>query len=98
MQLGTSHAPTCREDPSTAIEEQTMSRAENRVEHDLLGDRQVPADAYYGIHTLRARENFPITGIAISTYPDPVSYTHLRAHETDSYLVCRLLLEKKQHQ
>src|SRR5664279_4454877 len=26
----------------------------------------------------------------------PVSYTHLRAHETDSYLVCRLLLEKKQ--
>src|SRR5664279_2585404 len=27
------------------------------------------------------------------TTPDPVSYTHLRAHETDSYLVCRLLLE-----
>ena len=29
--------------------------------------------------------------------PTPVSYTHLRAHETDSYLVCRLLLEKKKH-
>ena len=28
----------------------------------------------------------------------PVSYTHLRAHETDSYLVCRLLLEKKKDQ
>src|SRR5664279_3647654 len=27
--------------------------------------------------------------------PKAVSYTHLRAHETDSYLVCRLLLEKK---
>src|SRR5664279_4105121 len=27
-------------------------------------------------------------------YPGPVSYTHLRAHETDSYLVCSLLLEK----
>src|SRR5680860_1668314 len=27
--------------------------------------------------------------------PGTVSYTHLRAHETDSYLVCRLLLEKK---
>src|SRR5665647_3192177 len=26
-----------------------------------------------------------------------ISYTHLRAHETDSYLVCRLLLEKKKH-
>src|SRR5680860_1767146 len=30
--------------------------------------------------------------------PTPVSYTHLRAHETDSYLVCRLLLEKKKKQ
>src|SRR5665647_1394479 len=28
-------------------------------------------------------------------FNQPVSYTHLRAHETDSYLVCRLLLEKK---
>ena len=28
-------------------------------------------------------------------YTGAVSYTHLRAHETDSYLVCRLLLEKK---
>ncbi len=41
-----------------------------RVEHDLLGDRAVPADAYYGIHTLRALENFPITGTPISIYPD----------------------------
>src|SRR5258705_8344029 len=40
-----------------------------RTEHDLLGDRVVPADAYYGIHTLRALENFPITGTAISIYP-----------------------------
>ena len=30
-------------------------------------------------------------------YISTVSYTHLRAHETDSYLVCRLLLEKKKH-
>ena len=32
---------------------------------------------------------------AASEELQPVSYTHLRAHETDSYLVCRLLLEKK---
>jgi len=44
-----------------------------RVEHDLLGDRAVPADAYYGIHTLRALENFPITGTPISVYPDLVN-------------------------
>jgi aspartate ammonia-lyase len=41
-----------------------------RIEHDLIGDRQVPAGAYYGVHTLRALENFPITGTAISIYPD----------------------------
>jgi aspartate ammonia-lyase len=43
-----------------------------RIEHDLIGDRQVPADAYYGVHTLRALENFPITGTSISIYPDLV--------------------------
>ncbi len=32
-----------------------------RIEHDLLGERQVPADALWGIHTLRARESFPLT-------------------------------------
>ena len=44
-----------------------------RIEHDLLGDRAVPADAYYGIHTLRALENFPITSTTISIYPDLVA-------------------------
>jgi aspartate ammonia-lyase len=39
-----------------------------RMEHDLLGEREVPADAYYGVHTLRALENFPISRIPISTY------------------------------
>jgi aspartate ammonia-lyase len=43
-----------------------------RIEHDFLGDRAVPASAYYGIHTLRALENFPITGTPISIYPDLV--------------------------
>ncbi|NHW48396.1 aspartate ammonia-lyase [Paenarthrobacter sp. MSM-2-10-13] len=38
-----------------------------RSEHDLLGDRNVPADAYWGVHTLRAIENFPITGQPLST-------------------------------
>jgi aspartate ammonia-lyase len=41
-----------------------------RTEHDLLGEREVPADAYYGVHTLRALENFPISKIPISTYPN----------------------------
>ncbi len=37
-----------------------------RAEHDLLGNREVPFDSYYGIQTLRAMENFNITGITIS--------------------------------
>ena len=43
-----------------------------RIEHDLLGEREVPSDVYYGVHTLRALENFPISGIPISTYPNMV--------------------------
>jgi aspartate ammonia-lyase len=38
---------------------------QNRVEHDLLGNRELPADALYGIHTLRAIENFPLSGRAV---------------------------------
>jgi aspartate ammonia-lyase len=49
-----------------------MTTQQYRVEHDLLGERQVPASAYYGIHTLRALENFPITGTPISIYPELV--------------------------
>jgi len=44
-----------------------------RREHDLLGDRDVPTEAYYGVHTLRAVENFPISGTQISIYPDLIA-------------------------
>ncbi len=37
-----------------------------RLEHDLLGEREVPAGAYYGVHTVRAVENFPVSGVQIS--------------------------------
>ncbi|WP_431801606.1 aspartate ammonia-lyase [Halobacillus andaensis] len=36
-----------------------------RVEKDFLGEREIPVHAYYGIQTLRASENFPITGYRI---------------------------------
>jgi aspartate ammonia-lyase len=44
-----------------------------RVERDLLGEREVPASAYYGVHTLRAVENFSISDMPISVYPDLVN-------------------------
>ena len=40
-----------------------------RSEHDLLGEREVPADALYGVQTLRAVENFPISGVHLSHFP-----------------------------
>ena len=43
-----------------------------RIEHDLLGDREIPADAYWGVHTLRAVENFPISGQPIGAIPELV--------------------------
>ncbi|HEY9251401.1 MAG TPA: aspartate ammonia-lyase, partial [Nocardioides sp.] len=44
-----------------------------RREHDLLGDLDVPAEAYWGVHTARARANFAITGTTIGTYPHLVN-------------------------
>ncbi len=42
-----------------------------RIERDSMGERQIPAQAYYGIQTLRATENFPISGIKpLPTYID----------------------------
>jgi len=49
-------------DPLDALELPAVRR-----EHDLIGDRDVPAGAYWGVHTLRAVENFPITGQPLST-------------------------------
>jgi len=43
-----------------------------REEHDLLGTRDVPSEALYGIQTLRALENFPITGVPIREFPSLV--------------------------
>ncbi|MFZ5947519.1 MAG: aspartate ammonia-lyase [Stygiobacter sp.] len=40
-----------------------------RKEHDLLGEREVPSEVYYGIQTLRGLENFNISGITLSFYP-----------------------------
>ncbi len=40
-----------------------------RMEHDLIGDREIPKDAYYGVQSLRAKENFNITGVSLSMFP-----------------------------
>jgi aspartate ammonia-lyase len=40
-----------------------------RTEHDLLGPKEIPADALYGVQTARALENFQISGVKINHYP-----------------------------
>src|ERR1700761_709114 len=47
----------------------STSTADQRVERDLLGEKQIPANAYYGVQTARALENFQLSGVPINHYP-----------------------------
>ena len=60
-----------------------------RIESDLIGDLQVPADAYYGVQTQRAIENFRITGTKMGDYPEfvkAIGYVKLAAAQTNHAL------------
>ncbi|MCU7549388.1 aspartate ammonia-lyase [Chitinophagaceae bacterium LB-8] len=46
--------------------------AQTRTEKDLLGEKQIPIDAYYGVQTARALENFQVSGVTTKFYPDYV--------------------------
>lgn len=51
--------------------DEVMNVSSYRTERDSMGERQIPADTYYGIQTLRAVENFPISGLRpLATYVD----------------------------
>lgn len=47
-----------------------FSTGRTRTEHDLLGDGQVQAEAYFGLQTLRAMHNFEIGGVRLNAYPN----------------------------
>lgn len=51
----------------------TENTTATRTESDSLGSLEIPADAYWGVHTARALENFNITKRPISIYPDLVN-------------------------
>ncbi|MGG5174297.1 aspartate ammonia-lyase [Pseudarthrobacter sp. J1763] len=55
------------EQHTASLDHQESSASGFRREHDLIGDRDVPLTVYWGIHTLRAVENFPITGQTLGT-------------------------------
>ena len=50
----------------------TLYAQKTRTERDLLGEKQIPFEAYYGVQTARALENFPVSGIKTNFYPDYV--------------------------
>ena len=45
---------------------------DTRREHDFLGDKDIPAAAYWGVHTARAVDNFPISGQTVACMPELV--------------------------
>jgi aspartate ammonia-lyase len=55
--------------PVWAQNTQAPASGATRTEKDLLGSKQIPADAYYGVQTARALENFQLSGIPINHYP-----------------------------
>jgi aspartate ammonia-lyase len=59
----------CALTPAIAATSTTKPAPGQRVEKDLLGEKSIPAQAYYGVQTARALENFQISGVAINHYP-----------------------------
>jgi len=65
----TSTAWAASKSSSKSTKGKTAVAPATRKEHDLLGDKDVPANAYYGIQTARALENFQLSGTPINRYP-----------------------------
>ena len=63
-------APKVLPSASTAATDHSGSRT--RREHDLLGEADIPSDALWGIHTKRAVDNFPITGVSVGHFSELV--------------------------
>jgi aspartate ammonia-lyase len=57
---------------STALFIGYSSYSQTRTEKDLLGEKQIPNEAYYGVQTARALENFQVSGVETNFYPDYV--------------------------
>lgn len=45
------------------------NKTDFRVEHDFIGNKEIPNTAYYGVQTSRGMENFHISGVTLKNYP-----------------------------
>ncbi len=55
--------------PAPVGRDKALGSGATRVEHDPLGEREVPSEALFGVQTLRAVENFAISGVRLSHFP-----------------------------
>src|SRR5665647_3512626 len=88
----------CMRSHTTSVSATTGCTSSDGTEHPHGTTRPQNAQARSYMLGPPQRQRLPESGerapgAPIGVVVDPVSYTHLRAHETDSYLVCRLLLE-----
>lgn len=64
----------------------------SRIEKDFLGERELPDDVYYGVQTLRAKENFHITGLSMSREPTMVkALAYVKKAAAMANLSCEVL-------
>ena len=73
MAASRSLATTTKRRSRGPIRKRLVAPPGTRIEKDLLGERTVPADALYGIHTVRAVENLGFSGRVLASYPDYIS-------------------------
>jgi len=67
--IGAIAAPATSEAAAKSSKSKSTKAPATRTEHDLLGTKEIPSDAYYGVQTARGLENFQLSGIPINHYP-----------------------------
>jgi aspartate ammonia-lyase len=67
--IATVTVPTHAQTTATSSNAASSSDEKPRMEKDLLGEKEIPANAYYGVQTARALENFQLSGVPINHYP-----------------------------
>ena len=82
-------------DKKSPIEDKEASEYLSQKNLNLKGVVKFPPQNDFDFVVIATPTNYDPDTNNFDTSTVAVSYTHLRAHETDSYLVCRLLLEKK---
>jgi aspartate ammonia-lyase len=70
LQLDTTQVLACSQFENLLQPEQRRTDMNTRTERDFLGERVIPADAYYGVQTQRGMDNFRITGVPMSAEPE----------------------------